>query len=164
LPLEIVALYASCQKNIKNFTEATKAYDYIISQNHRNFLDILYIWEQAANYYEEQNDNNKALEIFELLLENENNEDMWLRCGVLYKKIGDIQSAIDAFKSILESNPKLTEAKIHLSNIYMEEGNRNDALKILDQTTVKKENNDEAVFFSEEEGFFLLYEEKKLVF
>ena len=119
-------------------------------------MEILYIWEQAANYYEEIGENNKALEVFELLLEKENNEDMFLRCGILYKKIGDIQSAIDAFKSVLESNPKLTEAKIQLSNIYMEEGNKNDALKILDQTTLKKGNGDEAVFFSEEEGISII--------
>ena len=126
LPLEIVALYASCQKNMKKMGEAAKAYDYIISsQNHQSFLDIL---EQAANFYEDLGENNKALEIFEKILNENNNEETILRCGILYKKIGDIQSAIDAFKTILESNPKLTEAKIHLSNIYMDEGNKKEAL------------------------------------
>ena len=137
---------------MKKIPEATKTYDYIISQNFDNFLiKFLDILEQAANFYEDLGENHKALEIFEKILEENNNEEVWLRCGILYKKIGDIPSAIDAFKSILESNPKLTEAKINLSNIYLEEGNKKEALKILDN---------EEVFFSDDEG--LLVKEEPL--
>lgn len=159
LPLEIVALYGSSQKALKNFSQAAKAYEYIISHNHQQFLEILYIWEQAANFYEELGENNKALEIFELLLEDRDKEEIWFRCGVLYKKIGDVQSAIDAFKAILDKNPKMTEAKIFLSNIYMEEGNKKQALRVLDQN-FEKNNEQEAVFFSDEDEEDIKVEEE----
>lgn len=159
LPLEIVALYGSSQKALKNFDQAAKAYEYIISHNHQQFLEILYIWEQAANFYEELGENNKALEIFELLLEDRDKEEIWFRCGVLYKKIGDVQSAIDAFKAILDKNPKMTEAKIFLSNIYMEEGNKKQALRVLEQN-FEKNNEQEAVFFSDEDEEDIKLEEE----
>lgn len=64
--------------------------------------------------------------------------------GILYKKIGDPISAADAFRAVLDKNPNNTEAKLHLSTMYLEKGQKTEALEILE------EGNDE-VFFSEDE-------------
>lgn len=154
MPLELVALYASSQETLKNRESAAKAYEFIVSHDPQKFEEILYIWEQAADFFERSGDFHKALEVFEgLLAENpRKSQEIWLRCGLLYKKIGDLKSAVDAFKEILANNPKNAEARVLLSNIYIEEGDRKQALRVLEPNS--RENQQEAVFFSEDDGFY----------
>lgn len=122
------------------------AFDYICEQSNDNYPDILIL---AADYFDSIGNNSRSLEILEKMMGNEavNNEELWLKAGILYKKIGDQESAVDAFNSVLEKNPNNTEAKLHLSNLYLEKGEKNEALEILEGF------NDE-VFLSDEEGVY----------
>lgn len=164
MPLELVALYARCQETLQNRTFALKAYEFIVSHDPQKFEEISYVFEQAADFFDGKcGDSHKALEILEAMLpENpRKRQEIWLKCGLLYKKIGDLKSAADAFKEILENNPKNAEARVLLSGIYVEEGDKSQALKVLERDS--RENQREIVFFSEDEQgsphFFQLYHE-----
>ena len=49
--------------------------------------------------------------------------------GNSYDKIGDIDSALRAYKRAVEINPKLSESRVNVGNIYLKKGRVNDAIR-----------------------------------
>lgn len=62
IPIEIIANYADCQAQLKNFSSASFAYDYILSQNCDDYIDVI---RKASDFFDSIGEYNKALEILE---------------------------------------------------------------------------------------------------
>ena len=86
IPLEIIAKYGLCcgKRDYKQLADV--AFDILIQDDINLYSDL---FEEAAEYYEQLEDYDKALKIYEKLLElpEYSSPDIWLKIGVLYRKV-----------------------------------------------------------------------------
>jgi len=92
----------------------------ILAQN--NFEDGLY--EQSLDLYES------------IIESNQNDEEALFNCGVVFKKLGNVQGAIECYQKILTQSSNSIDANYNLANIYKEKGSVKKALKLYDQVLV----------------------------
>ena len=77
---------------------------------------------------------------------------IWLRAGKLYKETGDVESAKDALLRIIGKTKDNQDARLMLSEIYMEAGEIEEALAILDQNSSRRRlDSDEDIFIDDGE-------------
>jgi tetratricopeptide (TPR) repeat protein len=96
---------------------------------------LVYYDEIAAVFLRDTSGNKKAIEKFRIDFSKKKieNPDETLRIAGFFEKIGEIQSAEDAYIKILESRPKFLEAGRSLAAIYISKGRTGEALEIIDK-------------------------------
>lgn len=88
-----------------------------------------------AECYEELNNYDKAIEQYNLALEDEANRfDAWLGMGYSYLERKKYQKAIKYFKQILEENKEFEEASSGLGDCYLALGHEDLALEAYEQS------------------------------
>lgn len=158
LPVEIIVKYAQCLLNHSNqaskkqpgSAESKSSEDKSLS----TALDVLNFCEEfdPAEYHDAFIDMidlyfefgylEKSTQLCERLYTASNETDrqeILLRLGFLFGKLGDSKKEMEAYERVLKFNPENKKARFRLSEIYETNGFYQDALKVLKQPTLVKE-------------------------
>ena len=149
VPLEITSKYGLCCNKIGKKELANLVFGILMRDDINTYSDL---FEEAAKSYEQLEDYQEALQIYERLAElaEYSTPEILLKIGQLYQKINNQRAAEKAFNRVIEKDPENYEAKVYLSEIYVGEGKMKDALEILGGGEYQEE--EEGIFLEDEEG------------
>jgi len=150
VPLEIVSKYGLCCNKVGKKELANLVFGILMRDDINTYSDL---FEEAAKSYEQLEEYQEALQIYERLAElaEYNTPEILLKIGQLYQKKNNQRAAEKAFNRVIEKDPENYEAKVYLSEIYVGEGKMKDALEILGGGEYQEEE-EEGIFLEDEEG------------
>ncbi len=102
---------------------------------------------ELVNKYLAEQDNAKALSTVNKLLDRDpSNDQAWLYLGIVNRRIGKLDVAINSFETATELNSTLIEAWGLLTITFLDKGNLEKAEEVL-KTAADKNPNDEKIQF-----------------
>ena len=102
---------------------------------------------ELVNKYLAEQDNDKALSTVNKLLDRDpSNDQAWLYLGIVNRRIGKLDVAINSFETATELNSTLIEAWGLLTITFLDKGNIEKAEEVM-KTAADKNPNDEKIQF-----------------
>ena len=102
---------------------------------------------ELVNKYLAEQDNAKALSTVNKLLDRDpSNDQAWLYLGIVNRRIGKLDVAINSFETATELNSTLIEAWGLLTITFLDKGNIEKAEEVM-KTAADKNPNDEKIQF-----------------
>ncbi len=162
LSIVFTIFLSSCQnKNIENndFSikkEQTKQQKNIINEvnKDRDFVNQK-IFEKAKKFYQNKNYNKALQQLDKYLSFNKNNQEIYFYKWLCYKKLLDLDKAINSFKKALELDKNYIDAKYQLASSYYLKKDLKKSLKIYLEY-IKEKQDYESLY-----NIWLIYEQEK---
>lgn len=130
--------YGQYYFNRKNYEEAIKGFDYLLAINSQS----LGVYANKAACYEAMGEWNKAISVYEEMLELEYTKSFtYYKIGLCYKENKQPVLALNAFQKSLRDDPQFYLAMMEQSNIYEEMGGMKEALYFAKEAVSLNENN-----------------------
>lgn len=130
--------YAQFFFNKKNYEEAIKGFDYILAIN----SDAVAIYTNKAAAYEALKQWQKAIDVYEELLELEHTKAYtYFRIGLCQKELKQKVAALNSFQKSLREDPQFYQSMMEQSYIYEEMGAMKEAFHFAKEATQLHEND-----------------------
>lgn len=124
--------------NRKNYADAIKAFDYVLAIN----SESVGVYANKASCYEAMEEWQKAIEVYEELLDLEFTKAFThYRIGLCHKELNQPVLALKSFQNSLREDPQFYMAMMEQSDIYQEMGNPKEALYFAKEAVSYNENN-----------------------
>lgn len=124
--------------NKKNYEEAIKGFDYLLAIN----SGAVGVYANKASCYEAMSDWDKAISVYEEMLELEYTKAFtFYKIGLCYKEAGKLVPALTSFQKSLREDPQFYLAMMEQSQIYEEMGNTKEALYFAHEAATLNEGN-----------------------
>lgn len=107
----------------------------------------IYYLENLGNLFIKSENFEKAAEIFEILIKNNQNYEYWFNLAMAYKNIAKYDEAKNAYFRAIELNPKSHDAYFNLAYLYFNENNPKGALKCFEKAIELQPDDWEATYF-----------------
>jgi len=117
--------YGQFYFNRKNYAEAIKGFDYLLAIN----SNAVGVYSNKAACYEALKEYDKAIEVYEEMLEKEYTKAFtYYKIGLCYKFQNKLLDAMNAFQKSLREDPQFYLSMMEQSYIYEELGSKKEAL------------------------------------
>lgn len=115
------------------FQDGLNIYQDIAQKYHNNLIFVSTIYSNISTCYSKLNDQNKALEYIKKSVKcNSKYDKAWYRKGDIEKSIGEVESALESFKTAQGLNPSFNlQGEIKNCEKMVKSGQHNDFYKIL---------------------------------
>ncbi len=130
--------YGQYYFNRKNYEEAIRGYDYLLAIN----SSAVSIYSNKAACYEAMKNWDKAIEVYEEMLEQEYTKAYtFYKIGLCFKEQKLLINAMNSFQKSLREDPQFYLSMMEQSYIYEELGGMKEALHFAKEATQLCENN-----------------------
>ena len=124
--------------NRKNYEQAIKGFDYLLAINSQS----VGVYANKAACYEAMHDWNKAIEVYEEMLELEYTKAFtFYKIGLCHKENKKLIPALNSFQKSLREDPQFYLSMMEQSYIYEEMGGMKEALHFAKEAVALNENN-----------------------
>lgn len=124
--------------NRKNYEEAIKGFDFLLAINSQS----VGVYSNKAACYEAMHEWDKAVEVYEEMLELEYTKAFtYYKIGLCYKAGKQLIPALNAFQKSLREDPQFYLSMMEQSYIYEEMGGMKEALHFAKEAVELNENN-----------------------
>ncbi len=124
--------------NRKNYEQAIKGFDYLLAINSQS----VGVYANKAACYEAMHDWNKAIEVYEEMLELEYTKAFtFYKIGLCHKENKQLIPALNSFQKSLREDPQFYLSMMEQSYIYEEMGGMKEALHFAKEAIALNENN-----------------------
>lgn len=130
--------YGQFYFNRKNYEQAIKGFDYLLAINSQS----VGVYANKAACYEAMHDWNKAIEVYEEMLELEYTKAFtFYKIGLCHKENKQLIPALNSFQKSLREDPQFYLSMMEQSYIYEEMGGMKEALHFAKEAVALNENN-----------------------